>query len=316
MWEPLHEFTFDADARDVFVHILGPERQRPRRIVLTNHAYWFVCEFRPTPHGAALYAVGLHARLYGAKAESKPGQLGRAPWDPKLILRGRANPTPVAEGEVGRIALLQRRPGHCRAKLYLAQDWKAQKWQYEDIKGELVDMTGITFLVAVWRDLLEEWIEGRTVESEKSPWGDWSPNAEDIALLRDVIEDRRLRAQEARAQGAEAPKPGKASHDDTAVIRSLLEAWVEQQTKERTPAGTSRQPLGDDADTRHLSQQLVQSQNRYETLSKRIAALDKDLGRTLDSEHKLMLQERRRDLIVEREEVAKEMAQIEQQLGS
>jgi len=50
--------------------------------------------------------------------------------------------------------------------------------------------------------------------------------------------------------------------------------------------------------------------------SKRIAALDKDLGRTLDSEHKLMLQERRRDLVAEREQVAKEMAQIEQQLGS
>ena len=51
-------------------------------------------------------------------------------------------------------------------------------------------------------------------------------------------------------------------------------------------------------------------------LSKRIAVLDKDLGRTLDSEHKLTLQERRRDLVAEREQVAKEMAQIEQQLGS
>jgi hypothetical protein len=316
MWEPLHEFTFDADARDVFVYILGPERQRPRRIVLTNHAYWFVCEFRATTHGAALYAVALHARLYGAKAGSKPGNLGRAPWDQKLILRGRANPTPVAEGEVGRIALLQRRPSHCRAKLYLAQDWQGQTWQYEDVKGELVDMTGVTFLVAVWRDLLEEWIEGRMAESEKSPWGDWSPNAEDIALLRDVIEDRRHRAQEALEQGAEASKPGKARHDDTAAIRALLEAWVEKQIKERTPAGASWQPLSDDADTRHLNQQLVQSQSRYETLSKRIAALDKDLARTLDSEHNLTLQERRRDLVAEWDQVAKEMARIEQQLGS
>ena len=162
MWEPLHAFTFDADAHDVFFHILGSERQRPRRIVLTNHAYWFVCEFRPTTHGAALYAVALHARLYGAKAGSKPGQVGRAPWDWNLMLRGRANPTPVAEGEVGRIVLLQRRPGHCRAELYLAQEWKGLTWQYEDVNGELVDMTGATFLVTMWRGLLEEWIEGRS----------------------------------------------------------------------------------------------------------------------------------------------------------
>ena len=171
MWEPLHAFTFDADAHDVFFHILGSQRQRPRRIVLTNHAYWFMCEFQPTTHGAALYAVALHARLYAAKAGSKPGQVGRAPWDKRLMLRGRADPTPVAEGEVGRIVLLQRRPGHCRATLYLAQEWKSLTWQYEDLRGELVDMTGTMFLVAIWRGLLEEWIEGRRNESDDQPTG-------------------------------------------------------------------------------------------------------------------------------------------------
>jgi hypothetical protein len=82
-------------------------------------------------------------------------------------------------------------------------------------------------------------------------------------------------------------------------------------------SGTAnRQPLGGDPGTRHLRQQLAELQRRYETLSTRIAALDKDLSRTLDSEHKLTLGERRQELVTERDQVAKEMAQIERQLGS
>ena len=65
---------------------------------------------------------------------------------------------------------------------------------------------------------------------------------------------------------------------------------------------------------RHLQQQLVEWQNRNETLSKRIAALDKDLGRTLDSEMKAVLEARRQDLAAEREQAAAEIAQIEKRL--
>jgi len=72
------------------------------------------------------------------------------------------------------------------------------------------------------------------------------------------------------------------------------------------PSGPSAQ--------RHLRQQLAEWQARYETLSKRIAALDKDLGRTLDSETKVVLEERRQELVAEREQAAEEMAQIEGQL--
>lgn len=80
----------------------------------------------------------------------------------------------------------------------------------------------------------------------------------------------------------------------------------------RTP---SQQPLSGDAAKRHLRQQLVELQGRYEMLSNRIAALDKNLGRTLDSEHKLVLQERRQELVTERDQVAEEMTRIEQQPG-
>ncbi len=78
----------------------------------------------------------------------------------------------------------------------------------------------------------------------------------------------------------------------------------------------NHQPPSGDAVNRHLRQQLTELQSQYVTLSNRIAALDKDLGRVLDSEHKLTLGERRQELVTERDQVAKEMAQIERQLGS
>lgn len=77
-----------------------------------------------------------------------------------------------------------------------------------------------------------------------------------------------------------------------------------------------RQPPSGDARRRHLRQQLVELQGRHEMLSKRIAALDTDLGRALDSEHKLTLKERRQELVAEREQVAAEMARAELRLSA
>lgn len=83
----------------------------------------------------------------------------------------------------------------------------------------------------------------------------------------------------------------------------------------QTAAATAQSSV-DSATSRHLRQQLSELQRRYETLSNRIAAVEKDLGRTLDEEHNLTLRDRLKDLITEREVVAKDMAQIERQLGS
>ena len=300
MWEPLHAFTFDADAHDVFIHILGPQRQRPWRIVLTNHAYWFVCEFRPTTHGAALYAVALHGRLYAAKAGSQPGRMWRAPWDKRLMLRRRVDPTPVAEGEVGRIVLLQRRPGHCRARLYLARDWQDRAWQYEDAHGALVEMTGVTFLVALWRGLLEEWIEGRRDESDDSPWGDWSPSAEEIAVLREVIEERRTRARETQGQGAAAARPGQTERQDTAAIRSALDAWVDRQTREHAPRQARRSPgRRSDADDDWAHEQLSLGRELYDVYQEWLQRIPSErrerLAEPYDAFKKAMRRRRMRD---------------------
>ena len=77
-----------------------------------------------------------------------------------------------------------------------------------------------------------------------------------------------------------------------------------------------RGPASGSIAQRHPQQQLAEWQRRYETLSKRIAALDKDLGRTLDSETKVVLEERRQELVAAREQAAEGIAQIEEQLAS
>ena len=75
-----------------------------------------------------------------------------------------------------------------------------------------------------------------------------------------------------------------------------------------------RGPASGSIAQRHPQQQLAEWQRRYETLSKRIAALDKDLGRTLDSETKVVLEERRQELAAAREQAAEGIAQIEKML--
>ncbi len=66
----------------------------------------------------------------------------------------------------------------------------------------------------------------------------------------------------------------------------------------------------------HLKTQLAGLQRQYDTLTKRIAAVVTDIGRELDSERKLVLETRRADLVAERDQIAADMARIEQQLAT
>jgi hypothetical protein len=65
----------------------------------------------------------------------------------------------------------------------------------------------------------------------------------------------------------------------------------------------------------HLAQQQSELQSLYETVSKRIAALDTDLGRALDSLSRQVLEEQRKEFVAQREEIVAQMARIEEQLG-
>ncbi len=69
------------------------------------------------------------------------------------------------------------------------------------------------------------------------------------------------------------------------------------------------------ASDHHLRTQQAELQRRYDTLTRRIAALDTDIGRELDSERKLVLTERRAELAAEREQVAQDLERIAGQLA-
>jgi seryl-tRNA synthetase len=68
------------------------------------------------------------------------------------------------------------------------------------------------------------------------------------------------------------------------------------------------------AQYRDLEVKRGELRRRYDALTKRIAALDTDIGREMDAERRLVLQERRVDLATERDQVTADMERIEQQL--
>lgn len=84
----------------------------------------------------------------------------------------------------------------------------------------------------------------------------------------------------------------------------------------RGPAEASK-PVSRTANERErLKAELTRLQTQYDTWSRRIGALDTDIGRALDSERKLVLQERRAEVMAEREKVAGQMQAIEEQLNT
>jgi len=64
-----------------------------------------------------------------------------------------------------------------------------------------------------------------------------------------------------------------------------------------------------------LADDLDRHRNRYDTLTRRIRALEHDIGIELDGERRLVLQERLEALLLERSEVAVQMVEIEGQLN-
>lgn len=57
----------------------------------------------------------------------------------------------------------------------------------------------------------------------------------------------------------------------------------------------------------------IELQNQYDTLTRRIAAIDRDLGHETDGERRLALQERRAELANERSTVANRMQEMDTQ---
>ena len=64
-----------------------------------------------------------------------------------------------------------------------------------------------------------------------------------------------------------------------------------------------------------LQTELGEMQRRYDNLTRRIAAVDTDLGREMDGERRLILEERRTELAGKREQTSTSMTQIERELA-
>jgi|GEM_PF-6267932 len=84
-------------------------------------------------------------------------------------------------------------------------------------------------------------------------------------------------------------------------------------------AGMPQPPSADEARPGagdRLEGQLAEQRRRYGALTDQITAIDKDIGRTLDSEQRLILKQRRDEREVERSEVTAKLNEIEAQLAA
>ena len=99
-------------------------------------------------------------------------------------------------------------------------------------------------------------------------------------------------------------------------LHAAIEAY--RLSKQPPPSTTPPPPMSAEtsASVRHLKTRLGELQRRFDMLTKRIAALDTDIGRTLQSLDKQVLEERQADLVLERDQVTADMESIERQLAN
>jgi hypothetical protein len=97
-------------------------------------------------------------------------------------------------------------------------------------------------------------------------------------------------------------------------IKGLLQLADRKFATESSPAGVTRRRTN--IREQHLETQLQELQRQYDSHTKRIAELDSDLSRELDSERKLALGERRANLVAERDQVFAQMKQLDDQAGA
>ena len=117
----------------------------------------------------------------------------------------------------------------------------------------------------------------------------------------------------------------RAGLDDANAFNRLL-AGIQGVAPGPGPAGVPSQPVGSaftpasagaltPNQRQRLEGELTRLQTQYDTYTRRIAALDTDIARALGSLEKQVLEERRDEVVTERQKVFDEMQRIEAQLG-
>ena len=95
------------------------------------------------------------------------------------------------------------------------------------------------------------------------------------------------------------------------LVQTMIALDIQQEGTHAPRSSTSLNPL----EQHHLQLRLAERQNRYGVLTKRIAAMDWDIGLEIDSERKLVLNERRSDLATQRNLEVDELEKIERRLS-
>jgi hypothetical protein len=114
--------------------------------------------------------------------------------------------------------------------------------------------------------------------------------------------------------------------DDAEAYRGLLAgirgvapglgAYAGSTVAASPPGDTPTQKTPTPSERERLQAELARLQSQYDTWTRRIAAIDTDIGRALGSLEKQVLEERREEVVAEREKVADQMEEIEARLNT
>lgn len=145
MRELSQQFTFDANASEVYEFIMGPEQERPRDIEMTDGDFAFVCRLLIGSGNRGLYNITLGVHVCdGDRIDYTRPNANWLVWDK----------------EVAELALFQERPGECKVMLHIETD--PQRWQWRDDGPWIVPMSvGTRFVIALWHRLIQDWINQR-----------------------------------------------------------------------------------------------------------------------------------------------------------
>ncbi len=143
--------------------------------------------------------------------------------------------------------------------------------------------------------------------------------AEALNRLRQELEIQKLQLEldRERALAGEASKRGASARSDQTQsgqpgAGDLSPKGVARQQIDVFPV---KEPLSPAAgESRRLENQWSELDRKYQDLTRHIAALDKDMEQTLDSERRLVTQERRDELAAQRDAVSIAMAELERRL--
>ena len=128
MWKPIQDFTFNADANEVFEFVLGPKEERPRPIGLAEPYYRFVCWLIPGLTTEGLYTISMQAEV--SFRHPVTWVMDDRNGEPPAILRVEEDPEAFMEAEFGRIIIRQVKPEQSEAILLTA--YRPRLWKYHE----------------------------------------------------------------------------------------------------------------------------------------------------------------------------------------